>query len=330
MINKNFNIKNLKIKSKIIIFSCLLFCLYSLPNSFIYAQNADKLDTEYLVPMGNVLQIDAELKTIIVRNEVENCPLQIGDAILKLQDKPISNYGEFSSILYSLPKDSDVSILVNRGGNTLSIKCNKEILEKINFNNLISGFATLTYIDCNNKEFAAVGHPINVGNSKRIAIKDGSISTTTDITIQKSCKGSVGCINARRDFTVGHFTKNDNYGIKGSIDNLDTSKLKKYKVASLDEVKLGKAQIILQNQFNVCQKYNIEIIGIENQRTPSPKTFKIRIVDKDLLGLTGGIVQGMSGTPIVQGNKIIGAVSHAVENDPSIGYGVFIGWIMNN
>ena len=93
---------------------------------------------------------------------------------------------------------------------------------------------------------------------------------------------------------------------------------------------MGKAEIILQNQSNKCEKYDIEIISIERQKSPSPKTFKIRITDKDLLVRTGGIVQGMSGTPIVQGDKIIGAVSHAVENDPTLGYGVFIGWMMNN
>lgn len=324
------NLPNLKIKSKFIIFSCLLFCLYFFSNSFIYAQSKEKMDSDYLIPMGNVLQIDAELKTIIVRNEVKDCPLQIGDSVLKIDNKTISNYAEFSSILYSLPNGSNVSILVSRNGNNLNLISSKEILEKVNFNNLISGFATLTYIDCDNNEFGAVGHPINIGNSRKIPIKNGAISTTTDITIQKSIKGNVGAINARREYSIGQFTTNNNYGIKGTINNLDVSNLEKYKVASLSEVKLGKAQIILQNESNVCQKYNIEIIAIENQRSPSPKTFKIKITDKDLLSRTGGIVQGMSGTPIVQGDKIIGAISHAVENDPSLGYGVFIGWMRNN
>lgn len=321
---------NLKIKSKIIFFSFLLISLYFFSNSFIYAQNIEKKDNNYLIPMGNILQIDAELKTIIVRNEVNNCPLQVGDAILKVENQSVSNYGEFSSILYSLPHNKNISILVNRGDKTLNLNCNKEDLEKINFNNLISGFATLTYINCDTNEFAAVGHPINIGNAKNIPIKNGSISTTTNIIVQKSCKGNVGALNARRDTTIGNFTENNNFGIKGNINNVNTSKLKKYKVASLNEVKLGKAQIILQNENNTCEKYDIEIIGIEQQRSPNPKTFKIKIIDKDLLQRTGGIVQGMSGTPIIQGNNIIGAISHAVENDPTIGYAVFIRWMMNN
>ena len=335
MSSKNFYSKkqhflDLKIKSKIIIFSCLLFCLYFFSNNLIYANNIEKGDSDYLVPIGNVLQIDAELNTIIVRNEIENSPFQVGDAILKVENKSITNYSEFSSILYTLPRDCNVKLEVNRSGNIVNLNCKKEILEKINFNNLISGFATLTYINPENNEFGAVGHPINVGNSRKIPIKNGLISTTTDINVQKSYKGSVGSISARRNCSIGNFTKNTNFGIKGHINNFDTSKLEKYKVASLNEIRLGKAEIILQNQLNKCEKYDIEIINIDKQRNPRPKTFKIRITDKDLLVKTGGIVQGMSGTPIVQGDKIIGAISHAVENDPTLGYGVFIGWMINN
>ena len=87
-------------------------------------------------------------------------------------------------------------------------------------------------------------------------------------------------------------------------------------------------KIILQNKQNKCVKYVIEILKIENQTSPSPKTFKIKIVDEDLLRDTGGIVQGMSGTPIIQNGKIIGAVSHALENNPKVGYGVYIKWML--
>ncbi|MGG7060321.1 SpoIVB peptidase S55 domain-containing protein, partial [Clostridium tertium] len=89
----------------------------------------------------------------------------------------------------------------------------------------------------------------------------------------------------------------------------------------------GKAQVILQTTSNGCQKFDIQIIDIQKQRSPQSKTLKFKIVDKDLLAQTGGVVQGMSGTPIVQGDKIIGAISHAVENDPSFGYAVFIQWM---
>ena len=77
-----------------------------------------------------------------------------------------------------------------------------------------------------------------------------------------------------------------------------------------------------------AKEYEISILNVKKQRNPESKTFKIEIKDKKLLSMTGGIVQGMSGTPIIQNDKIIGAISHAVENDPSIGYGVYIGWML--
>ena len=318
------------IKLKVLTLTSFLFLVYFFSNNIIYAQSEQKHTPDYLIPIGNVLQIDAELETIIVRNSVENSPFQVGDSVLKIKDEPIKSYADFSKTLYTLGENEMVSVLINRGGQNLTLTCNKEILEKINFNNLLSGFATLTYINPETSEFGAVGHPINIGTSKKISIKNGSISTTTDLNIQKSCKGNVGCISARRIETIGQFNKNTSFGIKGYINNFDTTNLKKYKVASLNEVKPGRAEIILQGTNGKCEKYEIEIIAIENQRTPESKTFKLRIVDKDLLIRTGGIVQGMSGTPIVQNDKIIGAVSHAVENDPTLGYGVYIKLMIEN
>ena len=274
------------------------------------------------------MQIDAELKNIIVRNEVDDCPLKVGDSILKLESNDVTSYEDFNHILSSLNKTDDISILIRRENSVFCLKCNKNALEKINFNNLISGFATLTYINPETKEFGAVAHSINIGSSKKVPIKKGCISCTNKLNIKKSRKGNVGCINATKDSVIGEFDANTTFGIKGQVNNIDLSKYKKYKVAEIDEVKLGKAQIILQNKNNICKKYDIEIINIENQKRPDSKGLKIKITDPRLIKETGGIVQGMSGTPIIQGNKIVGAVSHALENNPNVGYAVHIKWML--
>jgi len=318
------------IKLKSILIISFLFLLYFFSNDLIYAQSNQKPDSNYLIPIGNVLQIDAELNNIIVRNSVQGLPFALGDAILSINSISISNYGEFCDILSKLSIDDKISVLVRRGSHQFTINTTKEDLEKVNFNNLLCGFATLTYINPNTSEFGAVAHPISVGTSKKIPIKNGHISTTTDLNIQKSSNGNVGSISAKRKDVIGKFNTNTNFGIKGKIVGFDTSNLKSYKVASLDEVKLGKAQIILQTNSSNCEKFDIQIIDINRQRSPQSKTFKIKITDKNLLIQTGGIVQGMSGTPIIQDNKIIGAISHAVENDPTLGYAVFIQWMMAN
>ncbi len=328
----SFQISTLK-KQRLIKLNFILivyFLLYFFSNNLIYAQSNEKFDNTYLMPIGNVLQIDAELKNIIVRNSVEGSPFSLGDAILKVNNIPVNNYGDFSNILSSTSSSDKISVLVKRGENNFIVNTNKEDLEKVNFNNLLCGFATLTYINPSTGEFGAVGHPISIGSSKKIPIKSGHISTTKDLNIQKSFKGSVGSISAQRKDLIGKFNTNTEFGIKGNVIGFNTSGLKSYKVASLNEVKLGKAQILLQNTSYGCEQFDIEIVGIQKQRTPQSKTFKIKITDKDLLAQTGGIIQGMSGTPIVQDNKIIGAISHAVENDPTLGYAIFIQWMLED
>ena len=332
ILNKLFkdNINSSKIRNKIngLVLIFFYIFLYFFSNNFIYSQSLEKNNCEYLIPMGNILQIDAELKNIIVRNEIDNCPLKMGDSILKIENKDINSYQDFSNTISSLERNSDLSVLIKRENSVFCLKCDKNSLEKINFNNFISGFATLTYVNPNTNEFGAVAHSINIGNTKEIPIKKGCISDTNNLSIKKSCKGNVGCINATKNNTIGQFNNNSTFGIKGVINNMNFDNYKKYKVAQIEEVKLGKAQIILQNKKNICKKYNIQIINIENQKKPDSKGIKIKITDPQLLKETGGIVQGMSGTPIIQGNKIVGAISHALENNPTVGYGVHIKWML--
>lgn len=323
--NKKLNLRSLKFNS--FFFVCFFFLLYFFINNANYAYSLEKNNDMYLVPIGKVIQVDGQLENLIVRNEVDGCPLKSGDLILKAEGNAIRDFNHLSDVFYS-STSNQIRVTVKRGNEIKNLICYKEPLKKVSFNNAISGFATLTYINPDTNEFGAVGHAINVGDAKQIPIKAGTISTTSNLEIEKSSRGNVGYINASKNYLIGDFKDNTQYGIKGRTRNIDFSNQKKYKVANLNEVQLGKAQIILQNKQNQCVKYDIEILKIENQNYPEPKTFKIRITDEDLLKETGGIVQGMSGTPIIQNNKIIGAVSHALENNPKIGYGVYIKWML--
>lgn len=326
MFLKNIN-KIVNKKSSIVV--CLLFLLYFLSNSLIYATPVEKNDNNFLIPIGNVIHIETQLERVFVRNSIKNSPFNLGDEIISINNINIKNYSDFSNTLNNLSSnDNIINIKLKRNNNFINIKTTKEKLEEVNCIDTLSGFATLTYIDPVNKKFGAVAHPISLGTCRKIQIKKGYISTTNNLNIQKSYKGCVGCISAKPKNFIGKFTNNTDFGVKGDIVKFDTSNCKTYKIASLDEVKTGKAQIILQVGNEGCKKFDIEILNIENQKEPKSKTFKIRITDKELLNITGGVVQGMSGTPIVQDDKIIGAISHAVENDPTIGYAVFIKWMM--
>lgn len=327
MYNKNRNKKFINTKFSLIVY--LLFLLYFFSNNLIYANEVTKNDNNFLIPIGSVLHIETQLENLIIRNSIVNSPFSLGDEIVSINNTNIKNYSDFSNIVNNLSTNKNlINITVKRNNHIINIKTTKDKLEEINSTDSISGFATLTYIDPNTKKFYAVAHPISLGNSRKIKIKNGYISTTTNLNIQKSYRGSVGCISAKPKNYIGKFKNNTDFGINGDVIKFDTTNYKKYKVASLDEIKIGKAQIILQTKNDNYEKFDIEILNIENQKTPKSKTFKIRIIDKELLQLTGGIVQGMSGTPIVQDDKIIGAISHALENDPTTGYAVFIRWMM--
>lgn len=317
------------INTKFSLVVCLLFLLYFFSNNLIYATSITKTESDFLIPVGDILHIEAQLENVIVRSSIKDSPFTLGDEILNINNNNIKNYSDFSNVLNNLPTNTNViDVTLKRNNHIINIKTIKDRLEEINSTDNISGFATLTYIDPSSGKFGAVAHPISLGTSRKIKIKSGYISTTTNLNIEKSYRGNVGCISAKPKDYIGKFTNNTDFGIKGDIVKFDTSNYEKYKVASLDEVKTGNAQIILQTSNDGCKKFDIEILNIENQKTPKSKTFKIHITDKELLQLTGGIVQGMSGTPIVQGNKIIGAISHAVENDPTTGYAVFIKWMI--
>ena len=329
MFSKKNNKKIFNTKFSLLV--CLLFLIYFFSNNLIYAKSITKTENESLIPIGNVIHIETELENIIVRNSINSSPFNLGDEIISINNINIKNYIDLSNILNSLPNNSNIiNVTVKRNNHLINIKTIKEKLDEVNLTNNISGFATLTYINPINGEFGAVAHPISLGSYRKINIKSGFISTTSNLNIEKSYRGNVGCISAKPKDYIGKFNNNTNFGIKGNIVKLDTSNFKSYKVASLNEVMVGKAQILLQTNNEACKKFDIEILNIENQRFPKPKTFKIRITDKELLDLTGGIVQGMSGTPIIQNDKIIGAISHAVENDPTTGYAVFIKWMMEN
>jgi stage IV sporulation protein B len=305
----------------------LLFLLYFFSNNQIYSETND---SDYLIPSGRVVQIDAQLCNVVVRGICENSPFLPGDSIISINDVSIKDVSHLLSIIDSVSLDEKLNVLVSRGSHEFKVSTTKDILNRNNFLDEIAGFATLTYINPETMEFGAVAHPINIAESRRALIKNGFISATTSLTVEKSSRGNVGSLSATKKDLIGKFNENTKFGIKGKTFNYQIENLQKYKVASLNEVKTGPAQIVLQDENNECRKYDIEILAIEKtQKNPAPKTFKVRVLDEDLLKKTGGIVQGMSGTPIIQDDKIIGAISHATGNDPSVGYGVFIKWMLD-
>lgn len=194
----------------------------------------------------------------------------------------------------------------------------------------IIGVGTLTYIDPNTNKFGSLGH--SASNTKNeLTNISGQIFSSSIEGIKKAIPGSPGEKRAiLNDDLLGEVISNNDYGVFGKIQNKDLLKEKKVEVGKINEIELGEAQIITVTEDNIKEKYSIEIIELKNQVVSNIKGIKFKVTDKKLLEKTGGIIQGMSGSPIMQNGKIIGAVSHVIVDNPEFGYGVYLEWMLEN
>lgn len=197
-----------------------------------------------------------------------------------------------------------------------------------------SGIGTLTYINSNNR-FGALGHPICDSDTKSvISLKEGEVYNCTVLGANKGISGNPGELKGlfmQGKNLQGVVEKNSPYGVFGTIYN-DSNLLKNYQeieVGSRLSVKPGKAQIRCCLDGNKIETFDIEIIKTNYQNYSNGKSMVLRVTDKDLIARTGGIVQGMSGSPIIQDGKLVGAVTHVFVNDPTKGFGVYIDWMLN-
>ena len=192
-----------------------------------------------------------------------------------------------------------------------------------------AGVGTVTFYEPKSGSFGALGHGIvDIDTEKLIDISSGEFVTTKILNVQKGEKGNPGRIQGTIDNqkNIGIISKNTKFGIYGRVDNIDTLNLQKSKemeVASRDEIHTGNATILSTLENGNTEEYKIEIVKIFKENNYDNKSMQIKVTDEKLLEKTGGIIQGMSGSPIIQDGKFIGAVTHVLVNDPEEGYAVF-------
>ena len=190
---------------------------------------------------------------------------------------------------------------------------------------MVSGIGTLTFIDPNTKLYGALGHEVLESSSGvMLDVKEGKIYNSTVTGIDKSKRGDPGSKNANVNSNdiYGNINENTKSGIFGNYTKeFKTDKL--YEVADYSDIKLGIAKIITVVNGVDKKEYEINILKINNNDNDN-KNILFEITDNELIDKTGGIIQGMSGSPIVQEDKIIGAVTNVVVNNPKRGYGILI------
>ncbi len=276
-----------------------------------------KLNTGVVVTKLYGIKIDSE--TI---KPWEDSDIQIDDIILKVNDVNIINSESLIAVLKS-NADKQCNIQILRDGKYISthitpVKNDTSVSLGIYVKDNIMGVGTMTFITEEDLMYASLGHQI----ATKISTATGSIYKAEVISIDKSSKGYPGSKKASIGSEIGDIEKNTNKGIYGKYDD-EINDLQLYHIASKEEVKKGYAQILTCIDGDKVNLYDIEITNIYLNTTDDIKGIKFKIVDEELLEKTGGVIQGMSGSPIIQNDKLIGAVTHVVVNTPEYGYGLF-------
>lgn len=255
--------------------------------------------------------------------------IKIGDSITKVNGKKVNTIPQMIELINKEMTNDSVLITVKRNNKELDVTLN--LIEKgdtyktgLYIKDQITGIGTLTYIDPATNIYGALGHEIiNSSNNKLVEISGGKIFKANITGNTKSTITTTGEKNAVFDSntTYGTIKENTIKGIYGTYSSRSKDE-NLIEVGEKDEIKLGRAYIYTVLKDNDIGKYEINIININKNTTT--KNILFEITDKTLIEETNGVIKGMSGSPIVQNNKLIGAVTHAIVNDNTKGYGIFI------
>lgn len=324
-------------------------------NPYKFARDDQVIDTDgkFIIPGGQTIGVELKTEGVLVVGlaDIVNADnmsvspakiagIQIGDKILQIDSQnmkstdEIINYTDNMGIKIYMFK-------VERAGKIYNITITpvqKYDSDEIKFGfwarDDIAGIGTVTFIDPQTGTYSAIGHGISDSETGNlIDIETGTISKANITSIKLGKKGEPGEIIGyilKDEENLGTVSNNTDFGIYGKINKKSMGYFSGdlMEVGKKEEIKIGPAYII-SCVNNEIKKYDIEITKIFYQNKPGEKSFVIKITDDELLELTNGIIQGMSGSPVIQNNKIVGAVTHVFMNDPSKGYGIYIEWIFN-
>lgn len=294
-----------------------------------------------VIPLGNAigLKLYTEGVLIVGMSEIEGkrpyefSGIKEGDRIISIDNKKIETTEDLIETV-NTSKGKEVSIKYVRE-NSEEVTNITPVQTKQNEYKLglwvrdaAAGVGTASFYIPSTGMFASLGHGItDIDTGDLITISNGELVSTNIVSIQKGEKGKPGEIKGSIEGSrkIGEVYKNSSFGIFGKVSNKNSLKVteSEMEILNRDEIKKGKAQIICELEDGKKEHYDIEIQRIYTANNKDNKSMLIKITDERLLEKTGGIIQGMSGSPIIQNGKFVGAVTHVLVNDPTTGYGVF-------
>ncbi|NBI27624.1 SpoIVB peptidase [Chengkuizengella sp. YPA3-1-1] len=300
-----------------------------------------KLKSDGVLVVGHHLVSASEENKI---SPGEKAKVKLGDLITEINQQKITKVSKVSDFVNDAGKKGKaINLTLLRNGKELNVKL-KPVFDVedhkyrlgLYIRDSAAGVGTLTFYSSDLKKYGALGHTItDMDTNTPIVVGEGEIVHSKVTSISKSKNGLPGekrAILPSQGKILGDITKNTPFGIFGNMGEFpDHGKINKaLPVAFAEEIKKGPAQILTVVDGQKVEAFDIEIKHIAEQNAPATKGMIIKVTDSRLIEKTGGIVQGMSGSPIIQDGKIVGAVTHVFVNDPTSGYGCFIEWMLKD
>ena len=322
----------------------LLIFTFSVSSDEEIIASAEAVKSEKVKICGDVFGIKMLSKGAIVvkitgvetatgyKTPAKDAGIEIGDIIKKVNETEILSHDDFVKAL-NFESGEDLTLLVDRNGEEKELVLSPEKAANDNLykagmwvKDSAAGLGILTFFDEKDNIFAGLGHGICESETGvLIPMEESEIVKVDLFSVKKSQSGTAGQLQGylRNEESVGTAYKNSETGINGILKENAFEGIE-IEIADKSEIKKGKAQILTTIDENGPQYFDIEIEKINLKSNKKTKNMQIKITDKTLIEKTGGIVQGMSGSPIVQNGKLVGAVTHVVVSDPCRGYGIFI------
>lgn len=307
----------------------------------------ETIENTEVVPIGKIIGMKLYTNGVLIvgmseienmENELvspyQNCDIKQGDTILKVNDTEVENIDNLKDVVND-SNGENVMLTLLRDGLVVTSNITPVQTEKDEYKlglwvkDAATGVGTLTYYEKNTGSFAALGHGIVDGDTdKLIDIESGQIVTSDVVSITKAKINNPGEIRGTiiNQKTIGNVEKNTQFGIYGILDNLTALNINtenSIPVALRNEIEVGDAKILCSLDGKSTKEYSIKIEKIYANNNYNNKNMLIRVTDEDLIQTTGGIIRGLSGSPIIQKGKFVGAITNVLVSNPEIGYAIF-------
>ena len=288
-----------------------------------------------LIPGGTIFGAKIKQSYVSVQSPGDVSELKAGDKIISVNGKKVETASEVKKAIQELSGKA-VNLVCLRGGKEISVKIapkesGGEYKLGIVLKDGAAGIGTVTYIDPKTGEFGGLGHGIcDQDTGEVIDFTEGQVTGVILSGVKRGEEGKPGELSGLlTDKVSGTMLSNTECGVFGKLDKIpDITSAAPIEIAHRDEVHEGEATILSTVKIGGVKEFKIQICDV-NKSSTGTKSFKIKVTDPTLIAITGGVVRGMSGSPIIQNGKLVGAVTHVLINDPTTGYGIFIENMLN-